>query len=141
MALQTPPPGSKGLGAEEVIDRKTQDPIRSAVGPFDVVFDAASAHSWAETRHLLKPGGTYVNTLPGKVLLHIPLSFFTSTRARLVLVKSKPADLTQLATWVVEGMPVPVDSTVPVREVVQGIERMAAGGVRGRIVVDVAQGW
>lgn len=131
----------KGLGAQEVIDRTVDDPLKKAVGPFDVVFDAASAHSWASTRHLLKPGGTYVNTLPGVVILHMALSVFTSTRARFVMVKPTPGDLALLGRWVVEGMQVPVDSTFPVRDVVKGIQRMAAGGVRGRITVDVLDGW
>ena len=132
----------KGLGADTVVDRKKQDVLRDVEGPFDVVFDAAAAHSWGATRHLLAPGGTYVTTLPsGTMVLNMAMSLFTSTRVRFVIVKALAADLATLGAWLDEGMKVPVESTIPVRDVVEGIRRMAKGEMLGRIAVDVAGGF
>jgi NADPH:quinone reductase-like Zn-dependent oxidoreductase len=132
----------KGLGADIVIDRRKEDPLRVARGPFDVVFDAAAVSTWSATRHLLGKGGVYVTTLPGPaIVLHLGLSAFTSTRARMVMVKNKADDLELLGRWLTEGLKVPIDSTVPVREVVSGIERMAAGRMHGRVSVDVIGGF
>jgi len=132
----------KGLGADVVIDRKKADPLRVAKGPFDVVFDVAAVSSWSATRHLLGKGGVYVTTLPGAaIVLHLGLSLFTATRAKIVIVKNRADDLALLGRWLTEGLQVPIESTVPVRDVVAGIERMAAGEMRGRISVDVIGGF
>jgi NADPH:quinone reductase len=132
----------RGLGADVVIDRKREDPLRVAKGPFDVVFDAAAVSSWTATRHLLGRGGVYVTTLPGPaIVLHLGLSLFTATRAKMVMVKNRAEDLALLGRWLNEGLKVPIDSTVPVRDVVAGIKRLAAGERRGRISVDVIGGF
>jgi NADPH:quinone reductase-like Zn-dependent oxidoreductase len=132
----------KELGAEVVIDRKKEDPLRVAKGPFDVVFDAAAVSSWSATRHLLGKGGVYVTTLPGPaIVFHLGLSLFTATRAKIVVVKSRTDDLALVGRWLTEGLKVPIDSTVPVRDVVAGIKRLAAGEMRGRISVDVIGGF
>lgn len=132
----------KELGAEVVIDRKKEDPLRVAKSPFDVVFDAAAVSSWSATRHLLGKGGVYVTTLPGPaIVFHLGLSLFTATRAKIVVVKSRTDDLALVGRWLTEGLKVPIDSTVPVRDVVAGIKRLAAGEMRGRISVDVIGGF
>jgi NADPH:quinone reductase-like Zn-dependent oxidoreductase len=132
----------RGLGADVVIDRKREDPLRVAKGPFDVVFDAAAASSWTATRHLLGKGGVYVTTLPGPaIVLHLGLSLFTATRAKMVMVKNRADDLALLGRWLNEGLKVPIDSMVPVRDVVAGIKRLAAGEMHGRISVDVIGGF
>lgn len=132
----------RGLGEDVVIDRKREDPLRVAKGPFDVVFDAAAVSSWTATRHLLGKGGVYVTTLPGPaIVLHLGLSLFTATRAKMVMVKNRTDDLALLGRWLNEGLKVPIDSTVPVRDVVAGIRRLAAGEMRGRISIDVIGGF
>ena len=130
------------LGADAVIDRRKIDPLVAATGSFDVVFDAAAASSWSATRHLLGRGGVYVTTLPGwAIVLHLGLSLFTDTRAKMVMVRNRADDLAVLGRWLTEGLKVPIDSTVPVRDVVVGIKRLAAGEMRGRIGVDVIGGF
>ena len=132
----------RGLGADLVIDRKRDDPLKTAKGPFDVVFDVAAVSSWSATRHLLGKGGVYVTTLPGPaIVFQLGLSLFTATRAKMVIVKNRADDLALLGVWLTEGLKVPIDSTVPVRDVVTGIKRMAAGELRGRISVDVIGGF
>ena len=128
----------KGLGPDEVVDRRAKDP-RSLAGPFDVVFDAAAAYSYAAFRHALAPGGGYVSTLPGPAWLGGKLlTAFSSRHAHVVVVQSRRADLEQIAGWLAVGMKVPIDSRFPVTELRAALDRLAKGEVRGRIVVDVA---
>ena len=58
-----------------------------------------------------------------------------------VRVKNRADDLALLGRWLNEGLKVPIDSMVPVRDVVAGIKRLAAGEMRGRISVDVIGGF
>jgi len=131
----------KELGADEVVDRRAKDP-RTIDGPFDVVFDAAAAYSYAKMRRQLAPGGTYVTTLPsaawvgGKIM-----ALVSSKRCQLIVVKSVAADLEQLGGWLAGGTRVPIDSTFAVRDLAQALERLAQGEVKGRIAVDVEEGW
>jgi NADPH:quinone reductase len=130
------------LGPDEVIDRSKQDPLKTARGPFDVVFDAAAAHGWSTTKQLLGPGGAYVTTLPSLAFFgHKLASLFSATRCSFIIVKPKASDLEQLARWLGEGLKVPIESTVPVREVKTALARMMKGQMRGRIVVQVEGGF
>ena len=74
-------------------------------------------------------------------MFQLGLCLFTATRAKLVIVKNRADDLALLGRWLTEGLKVPIDSTVRVRDVVVGIKRLAAGGMRGRISVDVIGGF
>ncbi|MDP2305464.1 MAG: NAD(P)-dependent alcohol dehydrogenase [Pseudomonadota bacterium] len=129
----------RSLGAARIIDRGTTvpDPAR-----YHVIFDAAAAHSWLAMRSRLEPGGTYVTTLPGPgVFLGMAVAPLFGTRCAFISVAPKRADLELLATWVGEGMRVPIDSRFPVRDGRAAIERMARGGMKGRVVIDVEGGF
>jgi len=127
----------KDLGADEVVDRKTRDPL-TLPGPFNVVFDAAAAHSYFAFRKQLAPGGAYVTTLPGPgVFLAKILAPLHGQRCAFIAVKSVPADLETLAHWAGDGMRVPVDSTFAVGELGAAITRFKKGAVRGRVVIRV----
>jgi D-arabinose 1-dehydrogenase-like Zn-dependent alcohol dehydrogenase len=111
-------------------------------GPFNVVFDTASAFSWKASRHLIGKGGTYVTTLPTLTFFRdMLLSIVTPTRARFVIVKPRAKDLDLLGIWLKQGLKVPIFQTVKVKDVVTGLKRLQAGAVHGRIAVDVAGGW
>jgi NADPH:quinone reductase-like Zn-dependent oxidoreductase len=131
---------ARRLGATEVWDR-TQQPLPGNVREqFDVVFDASAAYRWRQWRGALKPGGAFVTTLPS---LHFAVdklrSLFTGTRVHFVNVKSRPADLRLLASWLEEGLEVPVASSIPVREVAKGLLRLQNAG--GRVAVRVLDGF
>ena len=66
-------------------------------------------------------------------------SLFSRTRVHFVNVKSRPADLRLLASWLEEGLEVPLASTIPVREVANGLRKLQATG--GRIAVRVTDGF
>lgn len=129
----------RALGATHVRDRA------SALGGdtrFHVVFDAASAHSWFSTRHLLEPGGTYVATLPGAAAMAgIAVAPLFGQRARFFTLAARRSDLDLLASWALDGMPVPIDSTFPVRDLAAALARMGRGGMKGRVVIEVDGGF
>ena len=58
----------ESLGADMVIDYSREDFTRRPE-QYDVVFDAVAKSAFPACRHLLKPGGTYVTTLPGPAVL------------------------------------------------------------------------
>jgi NADPH:quinone reductase-like Zn-dependent oxidoreductase len=134
---------AKKLGAGAVIDRKSVDVLSDAVaGPFDVIADAAAAYRWSTMRRKLRRGGAFVTTLPSLAFAVDKVrSLLAGTRAELVNVKCRAADLTLLGEWLASGLEVPVDRVVPVRDVVDALEALQRGEVLGRLVIDVAGGF
>jgi NADPH:quinone reductase-like Zn-dependent oxidoreductase len=131
----------KRQGTDVVIDRKKQDPLK-LTGPFDIIFDAASVHSFVTTSHMLAAGGTYVTLLPSLALATGMLaSIFSSKKCRFVMTTQKIADFGQLATWLEAGWKIPVESTFAVRDAAQGIARIQRGEMLGRIAVQVDGGF
>jgi hypothetical protein len=66
------------------------------------------------------------------------LSLFSPTHVRFVNVKCKKADLTLLAGWLADGLQVPMDSTISVRDAAKGLTRLKNGEVLGRVGIEVA---
>jgi NADPH:quinone reductase-like Zn-dependent oxidoreductase len=129
---------ARRYGAENVIDRRSAKVTSEAEGLFDVVFDAAAAYRWRTWNASLKPGGAYVTTLPSVAFFADKIaSVFSRTRSSFVIVKSRTADLRLLGEWLASGLEVPLDSTIPVRDVAKGLARLENGEVVGRIAVDV----
>ncbi|MFN0064328.1 MAG: NAD(P)-dependent alcohol dehydrogenase [Myxococcaceae bacterium] len=126
------------LGAEHVVDRKKGDVFALSGEPFDLMFDAAAAYSWRQWKPHLRPGGTYVTTLPSISFVVDKLASLVSrSRTALIMVKSRPEDLRTLAGWAESGLEVTVDRVVPLSRVAEAIGALERGGVVGRIVIDV----
>lgn len=133
---------ARANGAVDVIDRRNGPVAQQAQGLFHVVFDTHGTLRPRDVRSLLNAGGTFITTLPSIGFLVDSLTgLFSSRRARFVNVRSRPADLDQLAQWLSAGMRVHVDHTVPVRDVAKSMSKLEQGGVLGRIAVDVAHGF
>jgi NADPH:quinone reductase len=131
---------ARRLGASEVLDRTTHTLPGDIRDRFAVVFDAAAAYRWSQWRGALQPGGAFVSTLPSLAFVVDKLqSFVASTRVHFVNVKSRPADLRLLASWLADGLEVPLASTIPVRDVAKGLEQLQRAG--GRVAVQVAEGF
>jgi NADPH:quinone reductase-like Zn-dependent oxidoreductase len=129
------------LGADEVLDRKKEDPLTLG-GSYDIIFDAAAAYSYGKCSDLLKAGGAYITTLPSLSFVGGKLaSLFSSKRCSFVIVSPKTADLAALGVWLSEGLKLPIDSSYPVRKVGDAMARQKRGGMKGRIVVDVLDGF
>jgi len=131
----------ESLGADVVIDRKRSNPLE-AESEYDVVFDTPAVHSFGRCVRVLRPGGTYVTTLPGGALVTgMVQALFTSKRCRFVQVASKRADLELVGSWLREGLGVPIDSRHRIADLSSALERQTDRGRIGRVVVDVADGW
>jgi NADPH:quinone reductase len=131
---------ARRLGAAEVWDRTSRALPGDVRGRFDVVFDAAAAYRWRQWRAALKDGGAFVSTLPSLAWATDKVaSLFTRTRVHFLNVKSRAADLRLLATWLEEGLQVPLVKTVPVREVATALAQLQKTG--GRYSVRVADGF
>jgi len=131
---------ARRLGCEEALDRTKQELPGAIRQRFDVVFDASAAYRWREWRTALKPGGAFVTTLPSLPFLFDKIaSLFSRTRVHFVNVKSRPADLALLGTWLEDGLEVPLASTIPVRDVAKGLKQLQKSG--GRVAVQVADGF
>lgn len=130
-----------GLGADIVLDRKKTDPL-AAEAAYDVVFDTPAVHSFGAVRRTLRPGGTYVTTLPDAALITgMVRALFESKRCRFVQVASKRADLELVGGWLDNGLEVTIDSRHRIADLDAALERQTARGRVGRVAVDVAEGW
>lgn len=134
---------AKRLGAVQTIDRNSKDLWTNDIGIFDVVFDCAAAYSWSLFKTKLKPGGTYVTLLPSLSFLKDKvLSLFAKSGAHFLSgCKSRATDLQILAEMLESGMPVTLDSTIQVRDVAKGLEKLQTGKALGKIAVDVRNGF
>ncbi len=131
---------ARQLGAVETIDRTTQPVPGARRSELDVVFDPAAAYRWRSWRGALRPGGAFVTTLPSLAFVADKMaSWFSDSRVCFVNVKSRPADLVLLGSWLAAGLDVPLSSTIPVRDVAAGLARLKSNG--GRIAVQVADGF
>jgi NADPH:quinone reductase-like Zn-dependent oxidoreductase len=131
---------ARRLGAVEVFDQTVQPLPGEIRERFDVVFDASAACRWRQWRGALKPGGAFVTTLPSlEFAVDKVHSHFSPTRVHFVNVKSRPADLKLLASWLEDGLEVPLASSIAVRDVAEGLLHLQRTG--GRIAVRVADGF
>ena len=134
-------PFVRELGADDVIDRRQRDPLAGG-GPYDVVFDAAAAASFGRARSVMTPRGAYVTTLPSARFIGGKLwSLVSGQTCSILVVTSRAADLEQVASWLAEGLRVPIDSEFPVRDLGAALDRLARGEVLGRIAVTVDGGF
>lgn len=129
------------LGADAVIDRKKADPLDTE-STYDVVFDTPAVSSFARCAKSLRPGGTYITTLPDAGLIAgMVRALFTSQHCRFVQVASKRSDLELVGSWLSEGLEVPIDSRYKIAELGAALKRQTDRARVGRVVVDVAEGW
>lgn len=131
----------RSLGADEVVDRRRQDP-RTLNGRFDVIFDVSAAYSYAAFSKKLAQRGTFVSTLPTPgVFLGKILAPLAGKRCEFGGVKAVSSDLERLAGWLDSGLPAPVDAQFPVKKLGVALAHLGQGEVRGRIAVQVQGGF
>jgi NADPH:quinone reductase-like Zn-dependent oxidoreductase len=132
----------RSLGADHAIDRATWRPAppSTPAAAFDVVFDVFGNRSFDEMRPLLTPRGTFVSTVPKP---HIVLArfrtAFTRPRARLIVVRSRAADLAWLAALSERGgLRAVIDRVLPLADIAEAQRHLATRRARGKIVLRVA---
>lgn len=129
----------KDLGANEVLDYAVNDPTKLA-DKVDVFFDVFGNRHFLLARRALTSTGTFVSTVPKLHVIasHLQTMYFTQQRARLVVVRSRRADLELLASWAQAGRLTPViDRVVPMVDIAQAQKQLATKRTRGKIVIQI----
>jgi NADPH:quinone reductase-like Zn-dependent oxidoreductase len=134
----------RSLGADRVIDYSREDFIHGA-DRYDTVFDAVAMSTFGVCRQVLKPGGTYVSTLPSpSVFLWGPLQGVASLlgpakQAKFIVVKTVGADLEFLGQLADSGRLRPALSrTFPLELACEAQRASQEGHTRGKIVLNVS---
>ncbi|KAM0418774.1 hypothetical protein ACHAPT_012284 [Fusarium lateritium] len=144
----------KSLGADEVIDYKTQDvlgALKSSPYKFDLVVDYIGNNN-----NLFWEAHTYTNTAAKFVTVaashhfsfirfilaaqYLP-KFLSGAKRQHVTVFGRPnrEDLTRIAEWMAEGrVKAVIDSRYPFEELKGAYQRSKTGRARGKIIVEVA---
>lgn len=131
----------RSLGADAVIDY-ARDDFTAGADPFDVIFDAACASTFAAARKVLAPAGIYINTAGSfgavaDVVRAGILARLTSRQRAVAFALKAGAPLWQrLARLAETGALRPhVERTISLEEVPAALGTMESGHGRGKIVV------
>lgn len=136
------------LGADRVIDY-TQENYTSDARQYDLVFDIAGNHSFAERRRAMKAKGTYVGagivalnfSVPGLIVNMVSESVrkrFVSQKFLTFIAKITQEDLTRLADLIRSGKVTPViDRTYSLTEVPDAIRYLEQRHARGKVVISM----
>lgn len=125
------------FGKHSFIDYQKQD-ILKLDKKYDIIYDGVGKYSFLKCRHLLSPGGIYINTLPRpKILVHKLRALLTRMKkAKTVLMKQKPDDLELLIKWVKEGkIKLCVDKEFSIYNVAEAHAYSEAGRAEGKILI------
>lgn len=130
------------LGADEIIDRTANDPLQHS-RLFDVIFDTPCVYAPTSCLGLLESGGTYVTTLPSfSLTIGKVLTLLGPKAVKMVECRSKRKDLETVGKWLENGsMKTPIDSTFKVRDMKDAVKRYSSKEKKGRVVIEVLDGF
>lgn len=126
------------LGASAVVDYRQVDPLTT--GPFDLIFDAFGATTWAGARRVLKSGGTYV-PLNFAIWSIVPALLSRLGRKRFVVGVNEDTreDLDALAPLLNDGRLRPVvDQVYPFDDIRAAYAHVASRRRKGAVVLSLA---
>jgi NADPH:quinone reductase-like Zn-dependent oxidoreductase len=133
----------RGLGADTVIDYTREDFTRRPE-TYEVILDAVAKSSFRACAPILRPGGTYVTTLPSPevlvrgVLQPITRLLGSDKRVRFVLARPRASDLEYLGRLADEGKLKPViDRVFPLEQAKEAHDYSETERARGKIVLSV----
>ena len=138
------------LGAVDVLDRATED--FAALGRrWDVVIDIAGNPTLSRLRRALTPAGTAVivggeegGRFAGglsRPLRAVALSLMVKQRLAMVIPRETAADLDRLSELLNVGAITPsIGATFPLERAADALRDLAAGRLRGKAVLTVAEG-
>ncbi|MCB5164715.1 NADP-dependent oxidoreductase [Streptomyces bambusae] len=125
----------RGLGAEQVIDYRTQS-FANEAEPYDVVFDTVGGETQDRSFSVLKRGGTLVSVLgvtdaDKKAELH-------DVSVRPFFMRPDGAQLARMAALVDAGaLRSRTDSVFPLEAAPQALSRSASGRAKGKVIISV----
>lgn len=129
----------RDLGADQVFDYRETPPPRLP-GRHQAFFDVFGNQHFGAVRHLLSTRGSYVSTVPNarNIRDHLLTWLSPLRKARLVVVRSRRADLETLSAWVAEGRLKPVIAArFPLAEARQAHEMIQGKKTHGKIVLEL----
>lgn len=135
----------RSIGAERVVDYRTEDPMVGAE-PYDTIIDIAGNTTLRRLRAALTPTGAAVivggegdgRWLGGvdRQLRALLWSPFVSQRLTAVVAKEHHREVDRVDELIAAGSVTPViDSVVPLGQVREAMQRLIDGDVRGKIVL------
>ncbi|MBI5357724.1 NADP-dependent oxidoreductase [Candidatus Saccharibacteria bacterium] len=124
----------KSLGADEVIDYKTQD-FSEALSDYDAVFDAVGGDDFAKSYLVLKEGGVAVSMIAQVDEEKAKEQKIEAIRQMTNVTKNS---LNSIRELVESGIVKPqLDKTFKLDEISQAFELKESGKVRGKIVIKI----
>ncbi|WP_354643715.1 NADP-dependent oxidoreductase [Kitasatospora camelliae] len=128
----------RSLGADEVLDHRTQD-VTATVRDVDVVLDPLGGGSPARSLRTLRPGGTLVSILPLDGSFPYAEAEAAGIRAVFMLVEPDRQGLGAITELVESGrLRVVVDSVFPLEDAAGAHRLGELGRTTGKIVLSVA---
>lgn len=126
------------LGATSALDYTAGDVLAGAAR-YDAIFDCFGSMPWSRAKAALRPGGRYCTAIPKPAaLVHEALARVGLHRGRFVVVRSRRADLDQLAAWVTAGRLRPVvDRVLPWTEAAAAHAYLETRRARGKVVLEI----
>jgi NADPH:quinone reductase-like Zn-dependent oxidoreductase len=129
------------LGADRVVDY-TREEFTATDDRYDVVFDAVGKTSFRRCRHLVRPGGRFVETDLGFMWQNVPLALLTwrlgRTRVLVPIPKYRKEEVLFLRELVEAGRFRPViDRRYPLDEIVEATRYVETGQKTGNVVITV----
>ncbi len=128
----------KELGADRVIDY-TKTELVELNERFDAIFDVFGNYRFDQLKHLLAPRGTYVHTIPsGRIFKDVARTFMRRKRAKLVIVRSRRAQLDWVRQQIDAGsLRVVVDRAFSLDDAAEAHRYMETKRARGKVVLEV----
>ncbi|MEV0440366.1 NADP-dependent oxidoreductase [Streptomyces spectabilis] len=127
----------RALGADELIDHRTQD-FAAVLRDVDVVVDGIGGPHWARSLRTLRPGGTLVSLLPPDGDFPVEEAEAAGVRAVFMLVEPDHGGLRAITSLVEEGrLRVLVDAVLPLEEAARAHVLGETGRTTGKIVLSV----
>ncbi len=129
----------RSLGAQQVLDYKTQD-VFAGLPRFDVVFDTIATQSFRCWSKVLKPGGALVTVNPviGRVIPGFLTKMFGVSKLRSFFVKPDADDLARLSSLFDVGQVRPrLQQIFDLQEAADAQRLSEQGRVAGKLVLRV----
>jgi NADPH:quinone reductase-like Zn-dependent oxidoreductase len=125
----------KELGADEVIDYKTQD-FATIIRDYDVVYDNVGGETFTKSHAVLKPGGVVITMAaqPDEALM---AQYNVKAIGQFTQVNTERlAKLTELIDAGI--ITVHVDKTFPLEQVAEALDYIKQGQHRGKVVLSIS---
>ncbi|MFI1100436.1 NADP-dependent oxidoreductase [Streptomyces melanogenes] len=128
----------RSLGADEVVDYRTQD-VAESVHDVDVVLDGIGGANWSRSVRTLRPGGILVSLLPFDDSFPVAQAEAAGVRAVFMLVEPDHQGLCEIGALVEDGrLRVVVDAVFPLERAAEAHRMGETGRTAGKIVLAVA---